>query len=125
MESTILRAKATTEFYTEERCHILEVANDDSDPAVSIARARVLPGVTTCWHKLAGTEERYLIIKGSGTVEVGEEPPTQVEEGDVVRIAPDVRQRITNDGDSDLIFYAICTPRFVPGCYVSLESENL
>jgi hypothetical protein len=31
------------------------------------------------------------------------------------------RQRISNLGDDDLLFLAICTPRFEPGCYESLE----
>jgi hypothetical protein len=30
-------------------------------------------------------------------------------------------QRIANLGDADLLFLAICTPRFVPACYESLE----
>src|SRR3546814_4640431 len=32
---------------TEERCFISEWSNHDDDPALSIARARVSPGVTT------------------------------------------------------------------------------
>jgi len=31
---------------------------------------------------------------------------------DVVLIPPGTRQRITNMGDGDLVFLALCTPRF-------------
>lgn len=47
-----------------------------------------------------------------GRVEVGEEPARAVGPGEVVRIAPMCRQRITNAGKRDLVFLAICTPRF-------------
>jgi len=41
------KAEEASRFDTEERCHITEWLNDDSDPALSIARAEVAPGVTT------------------------------------------------------------------------------
>jgi mannose-6-phosphate isomerase-like protein (cupin superfamily) len=39
--------------------------------------------------------------------------------GDVVRIPAGVPQRITNTTDGDLVFFAVCTPRFVPSAYRS------
>ncbi len=121
MNPEICYATEADEYPTPERCHILEVANDPSDPDVSIARARVEPGVTTTWHRLAGIDERYLIVAGRGRVEVGDGPPAEVSPGDVVRIPAGVRQRITNTGKTDLVFYAICSPRFVPAAYEALE----
>ena len=121
MQAEIKKCLLATEFETEERCHIIEVANDPDDESVSIARARVEPGVTTAWHKLNGIAERYLIISGQGRVEVGDLEPENVACGDVVRIPADTRQRITNTGTEDLIFFAVCSPRFVQSCYVSLE----
>jgi hypothetical protein len=41
---------AATEFATTERCHIIEVINQPDHPEVSLAQARVEPGVTTRWH---------------------------------------------------------------------------
>jgi hypothetical protein len=52
-----------SEYYTEERCYITELSNTPNDPDVSIARARVLPGVTTRWHRLRATTERYLMLE--------------------------------------------------------------
>lgn len=120
MEPEIKRSNEADEFETAERCSILEVSNDPEDPNVSIARARVKPHVTTEWHKLIDTAERYLIISGQGRVEVGTLDATEVSTGDIIRIPAGIRQRITNTNKIDLIFYAICTPRFKPECYQAL-----
>ncbi|MGB0259764.1 MAG: cupin domain-containing protein [Coraliomargarita sp.] len=121
----ILKANEAAEFETAERCAILELANDVNDPAVSVARARIAPGVRTAWHRLDGVAERYVILSGKGRVEIGDLEPCEVEVGHVVRIPPGVRQRVENVGSDDLVFYALCTPRFTPECYVDLEDSNL
>ena len=122
MQETIKHRNAAAEYYTEERCHIIELSNGVDDAAVSIAEARVEPGVTTRWHKLTGTLERYVIQSGEGLVEVGGLPPTPVGPGAVVLIPPGCRQRITNTGRNDLIFLAICTPRFEQRNYADAEA---
>jgi mannose-6-phosphate isomerase-like protein (cupin superfamily) len=109
------------EFYTDEGCFIVELSNTAEHPDLSIARARVEPGVTTRWHRLHGTTERYVILEGRGRVEVGDEAPREVGVGEVVVIPAMVRQRITNVGQGDLVFLAICTPRFRPENYEDLE----
>jgi len=111
-----------SEFYTSEGCYIIELSNTPDDPDISIARARVAPGVTTRWHRLADIAERYVIIEGRGRVEVGSLPPQEVGPLDVVRIPPDCPQRITNIGEKDLIFLAICTPRFQTEAYEDIDS---
>jgi mannose-6-phosphate isomerase-like protein (cupin superfamily) len=121
MSEKICRHNMQDEYWFQEGCHILEVANHPDDPQVSIARARVEPCVTTQWHYLLETWERYLIIAGEGIAEIGDLAPAQVSAGDVVFIPPDTRQRIRNTGKQDLVFYAICSPRFTPECYRSLE----
>jgi len=109
------------EIYLSEGCYVAEWSNTPEDPAVSIARARVPPGVTTRWHRLAGTTERYVILEGTGRAYVGEAVPREVEPGDVVLIPPACRQRIKNTGQGDLVFLAICTPRFTREAYEELE----
>lgn len=106
-------------FETDERCAIIERLNDPACPEVSLARARVAPGVTTRLHQLDGITERYVIVAGSGVVEIGG-TPAPVGPGDRVVIAPGVAQRIRNSGTCDLIFDCVCTPRFVPEAYVDL-----
>lgn len=121
MQAEIKSAAAVAEYETDERCHIVEIANDAGDELVSIARARVEPGITTAWHSLDGISERYIIITGQGRVEVDAMQPTDVEPGDVVRIPAGCRQRITNTGTADLVFYAVCAPPFQQDRYVNLE----
>ena len=121
MLSEVKKNVTAIEYETAERCHIKEIANDAGDKLVSIARARVAANVTTAWHKLTGITERYIIVSGQGRVEIDDQAPIDVEPGDVVRIAADIRQRITNTGTEDLLFYAVCAPPFQSACYVSLE----
>ena len=123
MKEAIKQQNLGNEFYMPEKCYITELSNRPDDPDVSIARARVEPGITTRWHRLAGTVERYYIVRGRGRMEVGELPPQEVTAGDVVLIPPMCRQRITNVGSEDLVFLAICTPGFSNDVYEDIE-EN-
>ena len=123
MREAVKRLEADKEFFTPELCYIIEVSNSTDDEAASIARARVAPGVTTRWHRLKDTAERYVILQGRGRVEVGDLPPQEVGPGDVVLIPPSARQRIANVGDVDLILLAICTPRFRDAAYEDLEKR--
>jgi len=107
--------------FAAEGCYITELSNTPEDPAVSIARARVEPGVTTAWHRLKDVTERYCILYGTGAAEIGDNPPKDVGPGDVVVIPPMQQQRITNTGKEDLIFLAICNPRFTEACYESVD----
>lgn len=115
--SSIQRYTPENEYFFIEGCYINELSNQASDADVSIARAKVRPGVTTQWHQLVNTVERYIILEGNGLVEVGDKPAEPVFPGDIVIIPASTPQRITNNGDSDLIFLAICTPRFIEKNY--------
>jgi mannose-6-phosphate isomerase-like protein (cupin superfamily) len=117
----VWKADVAREFLTPERCHILETYNTPTEDSLSIARARVEPNVTTAWHVLEHTIERYIIAEGHGIVEVGDFPAANVGPGDVVIIPAGARQRITNIGSGDLIFYCVCTPSFQAANYRSLE----
>jgi mannose-6-phosphate isomerase-like protein (cupin superfamily) len=119
----IIHNEATSEYYFEERCYIIEWWNSPHDEEASVACARVEPGVTTRLHRLKGVTERYVILEGKGRVEVGELAPEAVSPGDVVVIPPGIPQRITNIGSSDLIFLAICTPRFTRDVYEGIDSD--
>lgn len=118
--TSVWNQEVAKEFHTPERCYIVETYAVDED-SMSIARARVEPGVTTAWHLVEHTTERYIIAEGRGRVEVGDFPAADVGPGDVVIIPSATRQRITNIGAVDLIFYCVCTPRFQPENYRSLE----
>jgi mannose-6-phosphate isomerase-like protein (cupin superfamily) len=120
VKARVVRPEAGDEFETRERCRMLESWNDESDPAVSIARARVAPGVTTELHAL-DVNERYVILSGRGRAEIGDLEPADVGPGDIVVIPAGATQRIANTGPEELVFYCVCTPRFVPEAYRALE----
>ena len=124
MKEAILRSNPAAEFFTPELCFINELSNSANDPELSIARVRVAAGVTTRWHRLKDTTERYVILEGCGRMEVGDLPPQEVGPGDVVLIPPLCRQQITNLGDHDLVFLALCTPRFRPEAYEDIEDRT-
>ncbi|HEU0203729.1 MAG TPA: cupin domain-containing protein [Burkholderiaceae bacterium] len=113
-----------SEYLTGERCHIIEIHNRPEDEDCSIARARVAPGVTTALHSLSGVIERYVILAGTGSVEIAGGPPLAVTALDVVTIAAGASQRITNTGSADLVFLCVCTPRFRPERYRIEEEEE-
>jgi mannose-6-phosphate isomerase-like protein (cupin superfamily) len=124
VDESVRRYHANAEYFTAEQCHIVEMSNDPRDPTASIARARVEPGVTTRWHRLVDTIERYVVIEGDALVEVGDTRPQRIGPGDVVVIPSMVAQRITNTGTRDFVFLAICTPRFSFDHYVDIEDER-
>ncbi len=104
------------EYFFREGCRILELWNlelwnDPTDPDGSIARARVEPGKTARSHQLGKTVERYVILGGTGNFR-SNKTSTLVGLDDVVVIPAPEPQAIENSGGSDLVFPAICTPRF-------------
>jgi mannose-6-phosphate isomerase-like protein (cupin superfamily) len=123
MQERVKKFNPDDEYFTPEGCYINELSNLPEDPEVSIARARVRPGVTTKWHRLRETKERYVILEGRGRVQIGDFPPQEVKPGDVAHIPPMCRQRITNIGPDDLIFLAICTPRYRNEAYEDIEAD--
>lgn len=114
--------RAESEFFAGERCHILELINDTARPGLSIARARVEPGVTTELHAL-DVDEVYVVLSGRGRMEGGGDESFPVAAGDCVEIPAGAPQRITNVGDEDLVFLCVCTPRFRPEGYRALEAD--
>ncbi len=123
MKERILRQDPAAEFYTAEKCYVTELSNTPHDPGVSIARVRVAPGVTTRRHRLAGVSERYCILQGTGRMEAGSLAPRDVVPGDVVLIPPLCPQRIANTGREDLVFLAVCTPRFSEAAYEDIDDD--
>lgn len=121
MQSRVVTSAAEPEYWFREGCYITEVWNNDGDPAVSVARARVCPGAMTRWHRLDGITERYLVESGQGRVELGDGTSRPVARGDVVIIPPRLAQRIANTGAHDFVFMAVCTPRFRPEAYQDVD----
>jgi mannose-6-phosphate isomerase-like protein (cupin superfamily) len=121
MKQKIVKANSLNESSTAERCFIAE---NYSSKGISVACARVQPGVTTVAHHLNGVDEIYLVTSGQGKVTVGDLEPAEVGVGDVVVIPAGTSQRITNIGKADLVFYCICTPKFTINCYCDEEADK-
>lgn len=123
MRSLIIKKETDKEFYIDERCFIIEALNSPDEDIMSIAQARVEPGITTAWHYLDRIDERYLIVAGKGKMELGEEVSAVVGPGDVVLIPAGTPQRITNIGDCDLTLFCVCTPGFKREFYHNMEKS--
>jgi mannose-6-phosphate isomerase-like protein (cupin superfamily) len=121
MKPKIVKANSLKEAPTSERCLIAE---NYSDETLSIAQARVKPGITTLAHHLVGVNEIYLVTRGKGQVDVGDLKPTKVVRGDLIVIPAGASQRISNIGKTDLVFYCICTPKFTVQCYHNEELKQ-
>lgn len=131
MKHRIHRGHSAAEAWFEEGCWIQEWSNHPDDPECSIARARVPAGARTRWHRLHETTERYVVLEGRGRVEIAPRPDfegvadaaveqTEIGPGDVVVIPAGAGQRVQAH-DADLVFLAICTPRFVPARYEDID----
>ncbi len=108
------------EFYTDEKCHIIEMLNTTEVENVSVSRARVEPGITTQNHALH-FDEIYYILDGEGEMQINNGELKRMKPGDLAFIKRGSSQRITNTQDKDLIFLCICTPRFKPEGYTNKE----
>jgi len=99
------------EYYFKEGCFIEEWHNNSLDEDCSIAHVRLEVSKTTKLHALKNTVERYAILKGIALVTISDKS-WEITVGDVVTIQADEPQKIQNLGNTDLLFLAICTPRF-------------
>ena len=126
MRPKIVKANSLKEYSTPEGCYLFENWGwvSAKNKEVSIARARVTPGMITKAHHLEKVQEIYLITQGRGRVYIGDMAPEEVVEGDIVVIPEGVSQKIANIGEEDLIFYCICTPSFTESSYRDDEAAN-
>ncbi|MEL6111517.1 MAG: cupin domain-containing protein [Pseudomonadota bacterium] len=110
-----IQAENTHEVWISEGLFVTELLNSADKPDLSVARCRLPPRLTTQAHRLS-VAETYIIEQGHGTM-VLDGVQVDVTVGDSVPIAPGTVQSISNNGDGDLIFLVICTPRFTPADY--------
>lgn len=123
--SHVYQQDESAEYWFEEGCFIVEWMNLPAEPAVSVARARVPAATGTHWHRLTGITERYVILSGQGRVHIEGLAPQMVGPGAIAVIAPGQAQRIDTIGSEDLVFMAICTPRFTAAAYQALDDDAI
>lgn len=99
-------------FRAIDGCEVVEVvgAYTTGTREVSVARARIKPGLKTYTHYHRFMEV-YIVIEGSGVMEVGGER-RRVGVGDAIVIPPYSHHSIENCGEGDLLIWCICTPAF-------------
>jgi mannose-6-phosphate isomerase-like protein (cupin superfamily) len=77
----------------------------------SLAEATLPPGAGTQRHYHARTEEIYVVLEGSGRMEVdGEE--RDVAPGDAILVPPSAWHEIRADADAELRFLCCCAPQY-------------
>ena len=119
MSDYFVKGDSAGEIWTDERCYITELSTTSHAPEGSLAIARVETGVTTQIHALTDIKEVYIVISGSGRMEV-DGNQFAIAAGDQVIIPPGIAQRVTATSDEDLRFYCLCTPHFTPDVYLNL-----
>jgi mannose-6-phosphate isomerase-like protein (cupin superfamily) len=77
----------------------------------SLAEASLEPGQATERHYHAASEELYVLLDGSGEMEIDGER-ARVRPGDAVLIPPGARHQITASADGPLRFLCCCAPPY-------------
>jgi uncharacterized cupin superfamily protein len=67
---------------------------------------RLQPGQRGRIHRHERQEEAYLVLEGTLTLLVGDEP-RELRRGDLARVAPDLRRQLVNRGGEPLLLLAI------------------
>ena len=111
------RASAALADYGARRAEPFRLRADDLFPVLQRARARAEALI----HAPAGSVA--LVTNTSHGVNIAARA-LPYGAGDVVLIPPACRQRIANLGAGELVFLAICTPRFEQQNYEDVESSS-
>jgi mannose-6-phosphate isomerase-like protein (cupin superfamily) len=88
--------------------------------AHSLAQIVLPPGKTSLKHYHPVAEESYYILSGTAQMEIDGETAI-LGPGDSVVIPPTKAHQITNAGDDDLVFLAVCVPAWTPDNSVFLD----
>jgi uncharacterized cupin superfamily protein len=68
---------------------------------------RLRPGQGSRIHRHERQEEAYLVLEGTLTLEIEGDPLRELHQGDLARVAPDVRRRLSNRTDAPLYVLAM------------------
>ncbi|MGH3041054.1 MAG: cupin domain-containing protein [Gaiellaceae bacterium] len=109
-----VRNRAQAEAFTTldgSTIRVLLDARDGGASKQSLAEATLVSGAATRRHYHARTEEIYVLLEGSGSMEVdGEEH--RVGPGDAILIPPRAWHEIRADSGSELRFLCCCSPQY-------------
>lgn len=91
---------------------------DDSNH--SLARIVIPPGKSSSLHFHKISQETYFILKGEGQMQVNDEHFTLLP-GQACWIESGEIHQIHNEGETELVFLAICAPAWVPNDSLEVE----
>ena len=86
----------------------------------SLAQIVIPPGKSSLRHYHPVAEESYMILSGTGRLELDGQT-ANMGPGDSVVIRPRQVHRIWNTGDEDLVLLAVCVPPWTPDNSVFLD----
>jgi mannose-6-phosphate isomerase-like protein (cupin superfamily) len=86
----------------------------------SLAQIAIPPGKASRKHYHPDVEESYMILSGTGRMEIDGES-AMLGPSDTVAILPRQVHQIFNAGEVDLVFLAICVPAWTPDNSVFLD----
>jgi mannose-6-phosphate isomerase-like protein (cupin superfamily) len=120
-----VRVRRLSEAAVEERgrlrSHFLLDAGDLGSKNLSVTWVDVPPGAEQRPHSHPDSEQIYVIVRGSGRMQVAGDTE-QVGEGDVVFIPPAAAHGIKNEGPEPLVYVSAASP---PVSMAELYSEQL
>jgi len=89
----------------------------------SLARVTIPPGKSSLPHFHKITDESYLILSGTATMQI-DKVEFSLHQWEAVLIQPNEIHQIFNRGDEDLVFLAACVPAWQPGDSFELDSSD-
>jgi mannose-6-phosphate isomerase-like protein (cupin superfamily) len=109
----IKNIKKIESFITKDGSKIREIfhPNNSSIKTMSLAEAEIPPDKTTKYHYHKKSDEIYLILQGSGVIEI-EGKKRKVRENDCILIRVGTKHRIKNVGDDKLRILCSCRPPY-------------
>lgn len=79
----------------------------------SLARIIIPPGKSSHPHFHKVSEETYYVLDGEGQMSL-DDNEFSIKSGQACHIAPGEIHQISNPGEGDLVFLAVCVPPWVP-----------
>lgn len=89
----------------------------------SLARIVIPPGNSADPHFHKHSEESYLILSGRAALHI-DQIEFELHTGEAVLIEPMEVHQISNPGDKDLVFLAVCIPAWQPGDSFEADSPK-
>ncbi|MCB0707618.1 MAG: cupin domain-containing protein [Saprospiraceae bacterium] len=121
MDQLLFPTDPAKEHLIDEGCFIVEIFNQKTSGALSIAQARVESGSKTEPHRLRDMQEWYYILEGQGQMHI-DQKTFGIRKGDVVYIPANAVQWVEQSGTDDLLFLCICKPGWTAEHYENASS---